>query len=767
MSKVIIISNRLPFKINLDEHQLTFTSSSGGLATGLSSIHQNKESVWIGWTGLTEEDIPCTQLKDEIIEETIARKCIPVSLTQKEIDLYYYGFSNGALWPLFHYFLCYTKYNNKIWEAYQKVNEKFAETIADHAESGDTVWVHDYQLLLVPHYLRKKNLNVSIGFFLHIPFPAYEVFRSFPYRKEILQGMLGADIIGFHTFDYQQCFLKSVHSLSPYSIHGNEIRCKNHTAEVHTFPMGIDTHKFTEAVKQQKKSNHPTSDIQLDLKKYREENPNVKLILSIDRLDYTKGILNRIRAFDYFLKHNPNYKGKVCLIMLSVPSRTDVEQYKLLKKEVDELVGRINGKYATIGWTPIWYYFRSLPFEDLIHLYSTCEIALITPLRDGMNLVAKEYVCSRDQTNTGVLILSELTGAAHEMEEAILINPNSFPEISRALVTAIEMPKKEQQKRNKALQKKLHQNNVYDWAANFMNQLYKNSQINNKQPVTLTDSILNNLLKQYKKSSRRKFFLDYDGTLVGFKNQPQDANPDKALLHLLSHLGNIPENELFIVSGRKKQDLEQWFSGLRISLIAEHGLYIRNDHVNWIKKSISNKMWKNEVKFLFEIFTERTKGSFIEEKDESLAWHYRQSPLGLGIKKAKELKELLNDLAEKHEIKIIFGNKVIEVVNNHIHKGIAVGTHLEESPGDFIIAIGDDKTDECMFKNLPIHAITIKVGTAPTVAKYRVGSFKEVRSLLNKLMCENIKPVPKHPIDISSQLKKDFDIRTIQASSLE
>src|SRR5690606_25425820 len=348
------------------------------------------------------------------------------------------------------------------------VNQKFANAVLEHAEDGDTIWIHDYQLLLVPQLIKEQRPNTNIGFFLHIPFPSYEIFRAFPWREELMNGMLGADLIGFHTYDYERHFLSSVKRIMRLEVKFNEIYFHDRVVKVDSFPMGIDYAKFHDAA-----LNHTTqnleqrSELQQRLDDHVQADKNTKLILSIDRMDYTKGIPNRIRAFEYFLNQFPQFKEKVRLVMLAVPSRSDVPQYQLLKKETDERVGRINGQFATINWTPIWYFYRSLPFENLIDLYTSSDIALITPVRDGMNLVAKEYVATRTNKD-GVLILSEMAGASKEMNEALLINPYNFAGIANTLKKALEMSVDEQQKRMTILQKRLQRYTVDKWAQEFM-----------------------------------------------------------------------------------------------------------------------------------------------------------------------------------------------------------------------------------------------------------------------------------------------------------
>ncbi|MEP0480440.1 MAG: trehalose-6-phosphate synthase, partial [Nonlabens sp.] len=340
----------------------------------------------------------------------------------------------------------------------------------------------------------------------------------------------------------------------------NSITLADRVVTVDSFPMGIDYEKFSSFAKaNQQQTDTTQSELQRRLYHHQEETPEAKMILSIDRLDYTKGIANRIKAYERFLEKYPEYIEKVRLVMLAVPSRSNVKQYKRLKKEIDELVGRINGKFATVSWTPIWYFYRSMPFTNLIDLYTSCEVALITPIRDGMNLVAKEYVaCRTDQT--GVLILSEMAGAAKEMNEALLINPNDMELIANTIKEAIEMPVSEQKKRNKYMQSRLKRYNVEKWAEDFMNKL---KSIKRTEELVKTKLLNSNrkekILHRYKESKNRIFFLDYDGTLRGFVNDPNEASPDEKILNLVRSLNNLPRTEVVIISGRDADTLGEWF----------------------------------------------------------------------------------------------------------------------------------------------------------------------------------------------------------------
>jgi len=384
MSRTLIVSNRLPTKVLRTDEGLTFQPSEGGLATGLGSIYRKGDNLWIGWPGLFVQD---EAEENHIRAELRADNMAPVFLTENEIRDFYEGFSNSTLWPTFHYFSEFATYEQSHWEAYVAVNERFCEEVLALAGPEDTIWVHDYQLLLLPEMLRKARPDAAIGFFLHIPFPSQEIIRVLPWRSELLRGMLGADLIGFHTFGYLRHFLSAVSHLLGLSAQNGQIDTPTRSVRVDAFPMGIDYQRYAEAAASESAQTH--------MAEYREALRDTRLILSIDRLDYTKGIAQRLRAFDLLLQRYPEWRGQVSLVMLVVPSRDQVPQYASLKEEIDELVGRINSQYRTIGWNPILYFYRSLPLEELAALYRLAEVALVTPMRDGMNLVAKEFIASK------------------------------------------------------------------------------------------------------------------------------------------------------------------------------------------------------------------------------------------------------------------------------------------------------------------------------------------------------------------------------------
>ncbi|KQC28743.1 bifunctional alpha,alpha-trehalose-phosphate synthase (UDP-forming)/trehalose-phosphatase [Flagellimonas eckloniae] len=732
MSKTIIISNRLPVQLQISDGGLTAIPSVGGLATGMKSVHSGGESLWIGWSGLTDEETP-PELEADIDKALEQHACAKVNLTEKEMEGFYFGFSNRTVWPLFHYFLEYSEFELEFWNTYKAVNQKFADAIIEKSNEGDTIWVHDYQLMLVPQMVREKRPNTSIGFFLHIPFPSYEIFRTLPWREEVLEGLLGSDLIGFHTYDYERHFLSSVRRLLGLEVSFNDIYLDNRVIKVDSFPMGIDYKKFKDAaIAHEQITKENRTDFQKKLDSHKASAPDTKLILSIDRLDYSKGIAKRINAFEYFLNKYPEYKEKVRLIILAVPSRSNVPQYKLLKKEIDELVGRINGELSSVNWTPIWYFYRSLPFENLIDLYTSSDIAWLTPLRDGMNLVAKEYVATRTD-KTGVLILSEMAGSANEMNEALLINPNNFEQQADTLKRAITMPKEEQMARNMFLQNRLERYNVEVWANEFMGALNRKSEDNYTfVSQKMSNTILNEITEEYSKSKKRLLFLDYDGTLVGFDKDPQKASPDEELYEILDKLHQQEDTTLFLISGRDKQTFSRWFLPKHYNMIVEHGVWISRKGEEFKLLENVKGDWMEKIRPVLESFVDRTPGSFIEEKNYSMAWHYRNTDPDFGQKRATELNTVLTSLIGNDDISVLNGNKVMEVKSSNVNKGRASVRMLGEDQYDFVFAIGDDWTDEFMFQELPDSAVTVKVGLKKTQAKYHVENTKRVRDLLKQ-----------------------------------
>ena len=723
MSKIIFISNRLPVTVTKNEDKLEYHESIGGLATGLKSYHEQSDSIWVGWTGISDDSIT---IEDKISIQTELKdnyKCLPVFLTDSDINKYYYGFCNNTIWPLFHYFANKTEYEFDTWESYKEVNNKFFETVDPLIEEGDTIWIHDYQLMLLPQLIKEKHPTARIGFFLHIPFPSYEIFRLLIWREEILTGLLGADLIGFHTYDYVRHFLSSTNRLLGLENNLHIINFEDRHIQVDAFPMGIDYDFFSkEDVKEYSAGEQAFENIK-----------DMKMILSIDRLDYTKGIPERLKGFNRFLAKYPEYKEKVRLNLIVAPSREKVNSYENLRREITELVSEINGKYGTVSWMPVWFYFQSFSQEDLISFYRHSDVLLVTPLRDGMNLVAKEYVASRTDY-VGMVVISETAGAASELSEAVLVNANNYDAIACGLKTAIEMPLEEKIARNMIMQERLKRYNVRFWASEFLSTLDSAAEATLSHTQISLDKNNRSLIHSYNAADKRIIFLDYDGTLVGFKSLPEQAKPDDELKELLIKLTNNPKNTIVIVSGRDRNTLEKWFGDFNLHMLASHGLWLMHPGEEW-KMTISlDNAWKDSIRHILQIYTDRMPGSLIEEKDFSLAWHYRQCEPDMIAMKLIEIRAALLSMTSSMSLSVQEGNKVLEIKDSRVNKGYIASLFLRDSDYEFIFGAGDDLTDEDLFNVLPEDSFSVKVGSGNSVADYRIKSWKSLRNLLQQFV---------------------------------
>jgi len=725
MGRLLVVANRLPLNTTRKAGELHFRPSPGGLAVGLSSLPESRERLWLGWPGVTNEKLKAEE-KDQIIKRLAAEDCHPVFLSRRQMEGYYQGFCNKTIWPLFHYFPRRAVYEARFWKTYRQVNEAFCDEVMKIASPSDRIWVHDYQLMLLPQLLRERLPDSEIGFFLHIPWPSFELFRLLPWREEILNGLLGADLIGFHTYDYVRHFLSSASRITGLEHTLGNVSVANRVVKVDAFPMGIDYEKYSRAIED--------PGVEKQAAKIRKKIGDRKIILSIDRLDYSKGIIERLEAFDLFLSENPQYKGKVTLIMVAVPTRTGVEDYRELRNRLEQLVGRINGEYGTMGYVPVWYLYRSLPFAELTALYNVSDVALVTPLRDGMNLIAKEFIAAKAD-KPGVLIISEMTGAAREMGEAIVVNSCDKGAIVDAIKQALEMPPLEQLERNKVMQERLRRYGISRWSQDFLDALSDIKKTQEKMSANrLSESMTKKLAEDCRKSNKRLFLLDYDGTLVGFKGKPAEAGPDDEIITLLQRLTRDPMNTVVIISGRDRTTLEDWLGNIGAALVAEHGGWVRLENQRWQSPVPFDMTWKETIRPILELHTDRTPGSTVEEKDFSLVWHYRRADPELAYVRGQELRVALVNLTENLDVGVFEGNKILEVKSQGVNKGRAAEHWMAEQDWDFILAAGDDYTDEEMFSALPDKAYSIKVGFTASKARFNVDSVKEIRLLLKRLL---------------------------------
>ncbi len=728
--RLFVIANRLPISITGEKEEARINPSSGGLVSAISSYLQNRDNKFseVFWAGMPACSHATWNEAINHLQES-PYTYLPVIVNKEQYEKYYNGFSNSVLWPLFHYFPSFAEYNSDNYENYLLVNEHFAEILLRHVRPGDTVWIHDYHLLPLAQMLRNSMPDLTIGLFLHIPFPSFEIFRMLPklWQEQLIKGMLGADLIGFHTIDYASHFLQSVQMILGIDNDRHILRHNNRLVKVDVFPISIDYDQFNKA--------YDKEEVSCMRRSMLEKMAGQQIIFSVDRLDYTKGVQNRLRSYELFLKQNPSYLNKVVFFLTIVPSRDTILKYVERKRMIEEMVSQINGRLGNLQWQPIIYHYNSLQFDEMLALYTSCNLALITPLRDGMNLVAKEFVASR-KDKKGVLIISEMAGAARELTDALTINPNDISEMAQKIKEGLEMETAEQSYRLENMQRRISNYDVQTWADDFMSELGSIKQKQNTFQIQfLDDHSKRELLDNYRNSEKRLLLLDYDGTLVPFVSDPEHAIPSKELLKLLSGMGAKEENNILLISGRSSSWLEKYFGRLPVNLIAEHGARSKWKNSEWTTEIQTHSEWKGQIHQIMEMYVRRCAHSFIEEKDFSIVWHYRDSDSAQGKLRSLELNSELNDYIHNRHLQVISGSKIIEVRNSGIDKGTAIRKVLSREQYDFIFAVGDDRTDEDMFRLLMSkpNCFSIKVGSEASFAKYNLHNPQMVVSLLEAM----------------------------------
>ena len=728
--RIVIVAYRLPFTLKLRGSTLTAIQNTGGLVSAILSLTNRVKSPdgdaameKIVWVGKSDYDSDRMNALPEVKDKFELRSVkIPDSINDK----FYGGFCNDLIWPLFHYFPSMAVFGQGYFESYKKANELFFNELRKIVRPGDFIWIHDYQLFMLPAMVREEFPGASVAFFLHIPFPSFEVFRIMPdgYQTAILQGLLGADLIGFQTHDYAQHFLKSVRRRLGYDISLNTVIAENVYARADAFPISIDFNKFHDAVLLKETEKY--------ISRIRKQKRDRLLIFSVDRLDYTKGFLNRLAAFELFLERYNNMRGRVVFNMVMVPSRDTIVRYQVMKKEIEATVGRINGKYGTLDWNPILYQYKSLKFNELVALYTHSDVGFLAPLRDGMNLVAKEYVAAQHDER-GILILSELAGAAAEMGESILVNPTDISQMADAIYEALTMKDNDKRKRIEAMKNRLSDYDVFSWADDILRTTLKVKDDKESYGYRhINRDIEARIIASFKRAESPVLFLDYDGTLVPIRELPELAVPDVPIMDLTDRLSSL--TEVVIISGRNRDFLDKWFSNLNLTLVAEHGAFIKKPGKEWESALGGNDAWKEKIMPTMKRFTNRCKGSFVEEKRVSLSWHYRNADEDLSSLRAIELKNELERQILNMPLQIIDGHKVVEVKMAGYNKGTAASKLISTGIYDFILAIGDDKTDEELFEALPDTAVTIKVGKGPTKASYNFLKQSSVVSFIGKMI---------------------------------
>jgi trehalose 6-phosphate synthase/phosphatase len=734
-----IVSNRLPVTVAADG---SIERSSGGLVSALEGIHREDFHTirWIGWPGRNVGS-PCDH---EALFARLEREhcCSPVFLDDALARDHYEGLSNASLWPLLHSMPSMFQYRAEWWDAYQRVNKQFAERVLQTSQSGDTVWVHDYHLLLLPRLLKLAKPSLRVGFFLHTPFPSSDVLRCHPNRESLLAGVLGSDLIGFHTFGYLRHFRASVLRLLGVDSEMTSVRFDGHASQLGVHPIGIDAGRFEHEMS--------TERFRDCCRTATRANAGKRLFIYVERLDYTKGIVRRLDAIEVCLAGlSPAERDGVRFLFVSVPTRGGVDRYRELRETVEHRVGRINGQYATLQNAPVHFMHQSVGFTELCALYALADVALVTPLIDGMNLVAKEFVaCQRDapacpareevggRTGPGVLILSEFAGAAQELPNALVVNPYDVPGIAAAIRQALAMRPEERRRRMWPMRNRVFECDAASWARDFLADLAKSASVTHEpSPDRDADGIVDRLSHALAHGKRMALFLDYDGTLREIVRDPAAAAPTQEISELLDDIAALPNVELVLISGRTADDLVRFFGApTPFSLVAEHGAEVRLPHSgDWhIRDHGLDFSWKDAVRDVLALYQRSTPGSHVEDKRTGLVWHYRQADPEFGRWKANQLVDELSIVAANNPVEIRHGRKIVEAASAHINKATAVTYILGQRDYHLILLAGDDSTDESMFR-LAAHdprMISVRVGEGETAAQCRLSTPSDLRQLL-------------------------------------
>lgn len=728
--KWIIVSNRLPFR--WDPNSQRIEPSAGGLVTAVGGISADIEKLWVGSLPSDGE----TREWAKNVEGSRRRKYHPVFIPDALYDEYYNGMCNDVLWPLLHYESSRVQFRDDQWRAYVEVNKQFARAILEVARDDDLIWVHDFHLFLLPKFLKRRNPRLRIGLFLHVPFPSSEVFRQLPVREEILDAVLYADLIGFHDYSYLRHFINTIYYVLGIESSMLSVRNEGRTTRLGVFPVSIDVQDF--------KRQAALLPVTTHLRKLKQSQPYEKLVLGVDRLDYIKGIELKLKAFREMLRQYPDMRHSVGLLQIAVPSRVDIPGYIELKYEIEQLVGEINGEFGKPNYVPVQYIFASVSFHELLALYRHADALLVTSKRDGMNLVALEYIVSQPPNDPGVVILSEFAGAISMLSHVIPTNPWDINRTALNIRHALTMNRSERVEGHRSMMRYLDTYSATDWANSFMSNLDASGgdpEADRTQTISVRERSNPAFKKLREFIGNRKVLicLDYDGTLVPIVERPELAVLPPSQRQALRRLLKDDRVELVVVSGRDSKFLDAQLGGLNIAMAAEHGVqYCARGAKRWQTLIRSDRQqWYRIARQVMKDYTARVPDSFIERKQFAISWHYRQSPAEFAAFQARKLKSDLEDALSGLPVAVVFGKKVVEVKAVEANKGAFYSWYTKnqsEVRGRAVLAIGDDATDEDLFSSAASDGVSIKVGEGATIAPFRLERQEDVVPLLLKLI---------------------------------
>ncbi|KAG0193419.1 threalose-6-phosphate phosphatase [Apophysomyces sp. BC1034] len=708
-------------KFHAADWTLVESRGHGALFAGLQSLRQNWKTIHIGWTGpIRIEGSSQPEHLDQLADRDRAslenllwktREIVPIFLDHKSRG-HYEGYCKEVLWPLLHYLVMPSSSDGH----YQKKN-----------------W-GDYVAMV-----RDKLPDAPIGMFIHTTFPSSEIFRCLTGCKEILNGILGANLVGFQTYGYARHFISTCTRVLGCESTKLGVNVKGNIVSIGTFPIGIDVERIDRFRKQ--------PGVQPKVDAIRSMYHGKKIIIGRDKMDSAKGLLHKLRAYKKFLHDYPQWRGKVVLIQVTTPTH---DEHSKLETKVSELVSQINGTYGSLEFTPVHHYHQDIDRDEYYALLSVADVALITSVRDGMNTTSLEYIICQHQ-RCGPLILSEFTGTAGSFGAAMLINPWDYAGVAKVILDALTMSPEEKYTRHQQLYSHVTSNTASVWAHSFVKQLVAVTQEQMNQSRFTPALDVDKLLEKYTNAKRRLMFFDYDGTLTPIVSVPSDAKPAVDMLRSLQTLCNHPRNEVWVVSGRDQDTLDTWLGHItNLNLSAEHGCFLKPASASHWTNVVDDidMSWKQDVTEIFEYYTERTQGSFIEHKKSSISWHYRLADAEYGAFQANECQNHLeNTIVSKLPVEILVGKKNLEVRPVSINKGEVVKKVLAQNPGtDFIMCAGDDKTDEDMFQTLNIansnrpstsdgSLFTTTVGSSKkkTMAEWHVPECTQLMDILEKM----------------------------------
>ena len=734
-----MVANRLPVDLESSEDGTSrWVQAPGGLVAAVEPIVKELGCTWVGWAGSADEQLAPFSVADMSL--------VPVPLSSQEIENYYEGFANGTLWPLYHDVISAPGFHRHWWESYQAVNRRFAEYTANVAARGAIVWVHDYQLQLVPQLLRTLRPDLTIAFFLHIPFPPTGIFAQLPWREQIIEGLLGSDVIGFQRVVDATQFRAAAETYVGTPVLGNLIAFADENGEhdrtvlCQEFPISIDVSSFQELVQ--------LPNVKRRAGAIREELGNpATLMLGVDRLDYTKGILHRLKAYGELLNEGQLDPERTTLIQIASPSRERVEAYMQLRDETEIAVGRINGEHSSIAQTPLIYQHRAYDKEEMASLYLAADVLLVTPLRDGMNLVAKEYVACRGE-HGGVLVLSEFAGAADELELALSVNPHDIDGLKERILDAINMGTAEQKRRMSSLYRVVCENDVAHWAENFLGAVLtaakeRTSTLSAVQtaPITLESAYvprsLEDRLRRLAVEPNLIVASDFDGTLAPIVSKPEQARALDRSRRALEALSNDADVAIVILTGRSLESLRE--TGLehpRWVFSGSHGLELNRVGQELLAgQREQSGLTPEETAHLTSL---RIKLQSLV--DSSAAW-IEDKPFGLAVhtrdvrdpQQSEEILQQTHHLCIGAGLNPLRGKRVMECMVRRSDKGRLLEQVRESLPKSSVLYLGDDVTDEHVFARLGSEDLGVKVGTGDSRAQERVPNAQTVAAVLAHL----------------------------------